>query len=40
VTDLTDRLESEGWTKRVVSSRFAPWSMHGRIYGLPTTSTR
>jgi arabinosaccharide transport system substrate-binding protein len=33
--DLTDRLESEGWTKRVVSSRFAPWSMHGRIYALP-----
>jgi arabinosaccharide transport system substrate-binding protein len=35
ILDLTDRLKSEGWLERVVPSRFALWSMRGRIYALP-----
>ncbi len=33
--DLTDRLEKEGLLKRMVASRFSPYTSRGRIFGLP-----
>jgi arabinosaccharide transport system substrate-binding protein len=35
VMDLTDRLQRDGLTDRMVQSRFSLWSARGRIYGLP-----
>jgi arabinosaccharide transport system substrate-binding protein len=35
VMDLTDRLEGEGWMKRLVPSRFTLWSARSRVYALP-----
>lgn len=33
--DLTDRLIAEGWLDRLVRARLTPWSLNGRVYGLP-----
>lgn len=33
--DLTDRIEREGITDEFVQARLAPWSLGGRVYGLP-----
>ena len=33
--DLTDRLEKEGLLKRMVATRFSPYTSRGRIFGLP-----
>lgn len=33
--DLTDRVEQEKLSERLVHSRFAGWTARGRIYGLP-----
>ena len=35
LTDLTDRIRSEGLDKRLVASRLSLWSTRGRIYALP-----
>jgi arabinosaccharide transport system substrate-binding protein len=35
VLDLTDRLDREGWTKRLVPSRLSIWTARGRIYAVP-----
>ncbi|MBC8136101.1 MAG: extracellular solute-binding protein [Fibrella sp.] len=33
--DLTDRIKSEGWDKKMVESRFSSYTTRGRIFGLP-----
>lgn len=33
--DLTDRLDAEGLRDLINAPSLSPWSMHGRIYGLP-----
>jgi arabinosaccharide transport system substrate-binding protein len=33
--DLTDRLEREGYTSRIVESRFSLWSSRGRVFAVP-----
>ncbi|MBC7806487.1 MAG: extracellular solute-binding protein, partial [Akkermansiaceae bacterium] len=33
--DLTDRIRSEGWDKKMVESRFSSYTTRGRIFGLP-----
>lgn len=33
--DLTDRLRAEGLLDTINAPSFAPWTAHGRIYGLP-----
>ena len=35
LVDLTDRLNNEGLTDRLVASRFSMWSERGRIYAIP-----
>ena len=35
LVDLTDRLNGEGLTDRMVKSRFSMWSERGRIYAVP-----
>jgi arabinosaccharide transport system substrate-binding protein len=32
---LNDYLDKSGWRKRIVESRFAPWTKEGVIFGLP-----
>jgi arabinosaccharide transport system substrate-binding protein len=32
---LNDRLERSGWGRRILPSRFAPWSKRGTIFGVP-----
>ncbi len=33
--DLTDRMEADGIMDEFVQARLAPWSLDGRVYGLP-----
>ncbi len=35
LVDLTDRVEADGLMDEFVQARLAPWSLDGRVYGLP-----